>query len=118
TTADLAPELAKASDGLPEAERLAHLIVTQFTDVFDAAAADTPAMAAAWRDWLLPQRELPVLAGGQVHAWAALLAAGHAASAHVVGAQDMALLPYTSGTTGLPKGCIHPHATLMHNAVS
>ncbi|RYF81566.1 MAG: long-chain fatty acid--CoA ligase [Comamonadaceae bacterium] len=117
-TADLAPELAKASDGLPEAQRLAHLIVTQFTDAFDASAADTPAMAAAWRDWLLPQRELPALAGGQVHAWTALLAAGHAAPEHVVGAQDMALLPYTSGTTGLPKGCIHPHSTLMHNAVS
>ncbi|RYF74780.1 MAG: long-chain fatty acid--CoA ligase [Comamonadaceae bacterium] len=118
TTGDLAPELAKASNGLPEAERLAHLVVTRFTDAFDAAAADTPAMAAAWRDWLLPQRDLPELSGGQVHAWTALLGAGHAAPAHVVGAQDMALLPYTSGTTGLPKGCIHPHSTLMHNAVS
>lgn len=118
TTADLAPELAKASDGLPEAERLSHLIVTQFTDAFDASAADTPAMAPAWRDWLLPQRELPALAGGQVHTWRALLAAGHAAPVHEVAASDMALLPYTSGTTGLPKGCIHPHSTLMHNAVA
>jgi fatty-acyl-CoA synthase len=36
----------------------------------------------------------------------------------VVGANDMALLPYTSGTTGLPKGCVHHHSSLMHNAVA
>ncbi|MBC7942762.1 MAG: AMP-binding protein, partial [Chitinophagaceae bacterium] len=32
-------------------------------------------------------------------------------------ADDMALLPYTSGTTGMPKGCIHSHRTLMPNVV-
>ena len=37
---------------------------------------------------------------------------------HVVGRDDMALLPYTSGTTGLPKGCIHHHSRPMHNAIS
>ncbi|MCI0182317.1 long-chain fatty acid--CoA ligase [Sulfoacidibacillus ferrooxidans] len=30
---------------------------------------------------------------------------------------DIAVLPYTSGTTGKPKGCIHTHETVQTNAV-
>ncbi|WP_340528475.1 AMP-binding protein, partial [Cupriavidus necator] len=30
---------------------------------------------------------------------------------------DMAVMPYTSGTTGFPKGCIHTHRSVMHNIV-
>jgi len=37
--------------------------------------------------------------------------------AHTATPHDMAVLPYTSGATGLPKGCMHTHASLMHNAV-
>ena len=116
TTGDLAPELAKANDALAPGERLAHLIVTQFTDGFDAEAQGDEAPPPAWRDWLLTRHPLPALAGGEVMAWTDALAAGHAPPPHAVGANDMALLPYTSGTTGLPKGCIHHHSSLMHNA--
>ncbi|MGJ7491637.1 long-chain fatty acid--CoA ligase [Variovorax sp. ZT4R33] len=118
TTGDLAPELAKASDALAPAQRLAHLIVTQFTDAFDPEASGDEGPAPAWRDWLLTRHALPALADGSALHWQDALAAGHAPPPHVVGADDMALLPYTSGTTGLPKGCIHHHASLMHNAVA
>ena len=118
TTGDLAAELAKASDALPPAQRLAHLIVTQYTDAFDANVEGDDAPVPAWRDWLLARHPLPQLAGGQVMSWTDALNAGHAAPEHVVGANDMALLPYTSGTTGLPKGCIHNHSSLMHNAMA
>ncbi len=118
TTGDLAPELAKASAELPEAERLTRMIVTQFTDAFDADVQGDDAPAPAWRDWLGTRHPLPELAGGKAMAWTDALAAGHAAPEHVVGANDMALLPYTSGTTGLPKGCIHHHSSLMHNALA
>ena len=120
TTADLAAELAQASAALPPAQRLAHLVVTQFTDVFDPATLDPLDMPAAWQDWLLPQRPLPALADGQVHAWSDLLGQAHGQSlpAPQAGPQDLAVLPYTSGTTGLPKGCMHSHRTVMFNTVA
>jgi fatty-acyl-CoA synthase len=31
---------------------------------------------------------------------------------------DLAVMPYTSGTTGLPKGVMHSHRTVMHTAVA
>jgi fatty-acyl-CoA synthase len=118
TTADLAPEIAKASNALPEGLRLAHLIVSQFTDAFDPGVAGADAMPDAWRDWLLTRHPLPALAGGQVLSWQAALDNTAAVPPLEVGPQDLAILPYTSGTTGLPKGCMHRHASIMHNAIA
>jgi fatty-acyl-CoA synthase len=119
TTSDLAPELAQASEALPVNQRLQHLVVTQFTDVFDPAAVSPQDLPEAWRAWLLPQRDLPALTSGQVHAWADLMPLPPVALPEVVsGRDDLAVLPYTSGTTGLPKGCMHTHGTIMHNALA
>jgi len=30
---------------------------------------------------------------------------------------DLCIMPYTSGSTGNPKGCMHTHATVLHNVV-
>jgi fatty-acyl-CoA synthase len=59
-----------------------------------------------------------VLDAGQVLAWKDALACTAPAPAHVVGRDDLAVLPYTSGTTGLPKGCMHLHRSIMHNAIA
>jgi fatty-acyl-CoA synthase len=120
TTADLAPELAQASDALPADQQLQHLVVTQFSDVFDPEAVAEDDMPQAWRSWLLPVRDLPTLAAGETHAWRTLLEAAPDASLPPVQASrdDLAILPYTSGTTGLPKGCMHTHGTIMHNAMA
>ena len=118
TTADLAPELAGASDALPLAQQLQHLVVTQFTDVFDPVAAGPENLPAHWHDWLVPVRDLPALAHGQVHAWAQAVAQNFPLPDVTAAPGDLAILPYTSGTTGLPKGCMHPHSSIMHNAMA
>ncbi|MDE2605722.1 MAG: long-chain fatty acid--CoA ligase [Burkholderiales bacterium] len=118
TTGDLAGEIAKADAQLPREQRLAHLVVTQFTDAFDPAAPGAGPMPEAWKDWLLTRHPLPALESGQVLAWTDALAGELPLPPSAVGPEDLAVLPYTSGTTGLPKGCMHPHRSLMHNAVA
>ncbi len=118
TTADLAADLAKASNALAPGTRLAHLIVTHFTDGFDPAVQGPNAPPQAWVPWLTTRHVAPVLDGGTVLPWHEALACSAEPPPHTATPQDLALLPYTSGTTGLPKGCMHPHATLMHQAVA
>ena len=118
TTADLAGELAKANNALEPALQLKHLVVTRFADGFDPQASGAQPMPPAWRDWLLADHELPVLAHGAVHRWQDAMACNDAPPALDVGPDDLAVLPYTSGTTGLPKGCMHLHRSIMHNAMA
>ncbi len=34
------------------------------------------------------------------------------------GPDDLCVMPYTSGTTGEPKGCMHTHRSTMHTLVA
>ena len=67
-------------------------------------------------DFVRAPRDVPAQAG--VAAWSDALAAAHVPRAHEAGPGDLACMPYTSGTTGKPKGCIHTHRSLMFNAVA
>lgn len=118
TTSDLAGEIAKADAELPPGQRLAHLVVTHFTDAFDPDAPHAWPLPAAWRDWLLTRHPLPALANGQATSWEAALDNDLPLGDVTAGTADLAVLPYTSGTTGHPKGCMHPHRSIMHNAVA
>ena len=112
--ADLASDLLQASADLPEAQRLRHLVVGHYQDAIGPGAEIPP----AWSDWLSTRHALPSLPGGTVSDWAEALACCEAPPPHDRQPEDLCVLPYTSGTTGLPKGCMHTHATIMHNAVA
>ena len=50
--------------------------------------------------------------------WTEALAADLAPGALTAGPDDLCVMPYTSGTTGLPKGVMHSHRTVMHTTVA
>jgi len=53
----------------------------------------------------------------EVTAWTDALAAGCVPRPHESGPDDLAVLPYTSGTTAQPKGCMLTHSNLMSTVV-
>ncbi len=55
---------------------------------------------------------------GGVTSWREALAAGLAPGPHLAGPDDLAVMPYTSGTTGKPKGCMHTHATVLSTSTA
>lgn len=124
TVAELLPMLGTA--------RLRGIVVATYSDYLPAgeAAADDlapPAFVEAPRQ--LPEHPATatdLAAIGDAGAAAPLVAAWTDALAwgatrppppHLAGPDDMACLPYTSGSTGWPKGCIHTHATMMATCV-
>ena len=113
-SADLAAIVATANAEVDAADRLLQVLVTRYTDAMPEGALDPgdaapPAMDA----WLRSDPPLP-----EGHArWTDALALQRTPGPHTAGPDDLAMLPYTSGTTGLPKGCMHTHRTLMHNTV-
>jgi fatty-acyl-CoA synthase len=62
--------------------------------------------------------EAQAVEGDALIAWTDALGAGHVPGPITTGDQDMALLPYTSGTTGRPKGCVHTHRSVQTTLVS
>jgi fatty-acyl-CoA synthase len=113
TTADLASVVAEANARLPQAQRLHRIVATRLADALPARWDDDEAPSPALQQWLLADPPLP--AG--CTRWSDALTAGHAPGPALAAPDDLALLPYTSGTTGLPKGCMHSHRTLMPNVI-
>lgn len=55
--------------------------------------------------------------GDGIAAWRDMLALALAPGPLTQGADDLAVMPYTSGTTGHPKGCMHTHRSVMSTLV-
>jgi len=55
--------------------------------------------------------------GERVHHWLDMLERKIAPGPLTAGPDDLCVMPYTSGTTGRPKGCMHTHRSVMATAV-
>jgi fatty-acyl-CoA synthase len=117
-SADLAAVVEAANAAVPAAKRLTHVLVTRYADAMNEPGrmdpADTP--AAPIDAWLRSDPTLPDNGRGSATylRWNDVLAQGLVPGPSTAQPDDLAVLPYTSGTTGNPKGCMHTHRTMMH----
>ena len=85
-------------------------------------------VVAAYSDYLTTETDLDVpgwvkaprqaVAGPGLVAWRDAMASGAAPGPHLATPEDLCVMPYTSGTTGNPKGCVHRHRSVMFTTVA
>jgi fatty-acyl-CoA synthase len=85
-------------------------------------------IVAAYSDYLHQPTDLAVpefiaaprirLSRSGVTLWADALASDLRPGPLSMGRDDLCVMPYTSGTTGEPKGCMHTHRSAMHTLVA
>ena len=86
------------------------VIVAAYSDYLQAATT------LAVPDFIATPR-VEITAPG-VTLWREALAGRLTPGPLTAGPDDLCVMPYTSGTTGLPKGCMHTHRSTMHTLVA
>jgi len=95
--------------GTGQGQGLARLVVATYGDYLEAATdLALPDFVAA------PRR---IFTDDGTTSWHAMLALGRVPDELATGPDDLCVMPYTSGTTGNPKGCMHTHRSVMSTLV-
>src|SRR5262245_1587141 len=85
------------------------------------------AVVACYSDYISKQPQVAVpeaiaaprmeITAPNVTLWHDALARHHSPGLHESTADDLCVIPYTSGTTGKPKGCMHRHRGVLHPTI-
>jgi fatty-acyl-CoA synthase len=110
-TAIVAQELfARVEPLLSAPQGLENVIVASYSDYLKRPTR------LAVPDFVAAPRAVP--GGRGVTPWTRVLELALRPGPLLAGPDDLCVMPYTSGTTGVPRGCMHTHRTTMYTAVA
>lgn len=102
----MAGDLLSVAQDVIESVGLAHVLVVNYADYIDAGSV------SKLPDWLTAPHAVP----GHYVTWKHALDQALVHDPVQVDPDSICAFPYTSGSTGGPKACMHTHRSLMHTA--
>jgi fatty-acyl-CoA synthase len=109
-TVIVSQELYSRVEPLLDRGDLEHVIVAAYSDYLRSPTSlKVPDYIAAVRSKIMRKG---------VALWSDVLESRLQPGPLTAGPDDLCVMPYTSGTTGVPKGCMHTHRTTMHTLVA
>ncbi|KRB30370.1 long-chain fatty acid--CoA ligase [Acidovorax sp. Root70] len=106
---DLHAQAQPLVDAAGSEGKLKHLIVAAYSDYLQVPTdLPVPAFVSAPRQ---------AIDAPGVTLWSDMLAQQRSPGPITTGPDDLCVMPYTSGTTGHPKGCMHTHRSAMSTLV-